>query len=185
MTDEVYHQIIAARNKADAAKATDADRAELRRLYDVHPKVWQAQGQLAVYAQNDLIDHIKGAWSVKESVRRTVIDLRAQLGYDSATAIERLLIEQVVICWIRLQCQELIYTAVTRSGEPVTLTKAEHEARMLTSVQHRYLRAVETLARVRRLLHLPGPQLNISVAGQQLNIADQRIISDDRANHDV
>ncbi len=173
MGDELYHQVLAARKKADSPKATDADKAELRRLYDVHPRIWQAQGQLATYAQNDLVEHINSSWSVKEAIRRTAADIRAQLGYDVATAIERLLIEQCVICWLRLQVQEMTYTAVMQSEKGVTLTKAEHEERMLSSVQARYLRAVETLARVRRLLNLPAPQVNISVAGQQVNIAGE------------
>ncbi len=174
MEDDRVRQIQAARKKADSPKATDADKAELRRLYDVHPKVWQAQGQLATYAQNDLVEHISGAWSIKEAIRRTAADIRAQLGYDAGTAIERLLIEQCVITWLRLQAQELSYTAVMQSEQGVTLTKAEHESRMLSSVQARYLRAVETLARVRRLLNLPAPQVNINLPGsQQVNIVGE------------
>ncbi len=163
--------LVTARNKADATTATDVDRAELRRLYDVYPQVWQAQGQFANRAQLDLVDRLTAAWSVKEALRRTAADIRAQLGDAAATAIERLLIEQVVICWLRMQVQELTYTIVMHGGEPITTTKAEHEERMLRSVQARYLRAIETLARVRRLLNLPSPQVNINLpGGQQVNV---------------
>jgi hypothetical protein len=43
--------------------------------------------------------------------------------------------------------------------------------RVLASKEARYLRAVETLARVRRLLNLPAPQVNINLpGGQQVNV---------------
>jgi hypothetical protein len=50
----------------------------------------------------------------------------------------------------------------------------ERWERILASKEARYLKAVETLARVRRLLRLRAPQLNIALAGgQQVNVAGE------------
>jgi hypothetical protein len=47
----------------------------------------------------------------------------------------------------------------------------ERWERVLASKEARYLRAIETLARVRRLLRLPAVQVNIAAEGsQQVNV---------------
>jgi hypothetical protein len=47
----------------------------------------------------------------------------------------------------------------------------EQYERILASKEARYLRAIGELARVRRLLNLPAPQVNINLpGGQQVNV---------------
>lgn len=86
--------------------------------------------------------------------------------------MEKLLIEQIVICHLSMQIAELTYSTVVHDRAGCTTSKAEHQDRMLTSTQGRYLRAIESLARVRRLLNAPGPQINVNMpGGQQVNVA--------------
>jgi hypothetical protein len=57
-------------------------------------------------------------------------------------------------------------------GGSFSLRDMEQWERVLGSKEARYLRAIEELARVRRLLKLPALQVNIVAAGgQQVNVA--------------
>lgn len=73
--------------------------------------------------------------------------------------LARLLCEQVALCWLRLQATEHQYQNVSTSKEIVVL---EFVDRRLSAAQRRYLRAIEALARVRRL----GINVQINVANQ-------------------
>jgi hypothetical protein len=68
---------------------------------------------------------------------------------------------------------EISYAQNTK--ETFALATLEQWEQVLASKQRRYYRAIEALARVRRLLHLPGPQVNINLpGGQQLNVNGTR-----------
>lgn len=166
-------QYRAALKRADSPRAAPDDRAELQRLYDVAPQLWRATGDLARLARNDLIERIPAPFSVKEAIGRKAREIRDELGWAQASQTERLLIEQIVLCWLRMQVQEFAHTATLMDVDGVSLGKAEHQERRLSMVQARYLRAVETLARVRRLLKLTV-QINVAAPGaQQVNVAGQ------------
>ena len=82
--------------------------------------------------------------------------------------IEQLLIENIVTAWIRYQVIEYRFSSII-NGEH-TLNEGEYWGKLLNHAQRRYLRAVETLARVRKITRATF-QVNIAEAGsQQLNI---------------
>jgi len=85
--------------------------------------------------------------------------------------LEQMLIEEVLLCWLRLIIWEYKLTELDIEG--MTLTKAEFWDKRLSGAQRRYLRACETLARVRRLTrNNPALQVNIAAQdGKQVNIA--------------
>ena len=87
---------------------------------------------------------------------------RNQFGYQAASPLERALIEHVVLCWLRLYVTENRYEQ--RMKENLSLTQADYWERKLSTHQTRYLRAVETLARIRKL----GIHVQINVARQQI-----------------
>jgi hypothetical protein len=60
------------------------------------------------------------------------------------------------------------------TSESFTLRDMEQWERVLASKEARFFRAIEELARVRRLLKLPALQVNIAAAGgQQVNVAGE------------
>ena len=96
-------------------------------------------------------------------------DVRESLGYEGAPALERMLIEAVVVCWVRLAVMELRYSCVVSAQN--TLAQVEHTEKRLTEAQKRFNRACESLARVRRLAR-PSVQINVAAeGGRQLNVA--------------
>ncbi len=153
--------------KAEKGKATPAEVAMLRERLEASPDLWRACGDLGKIATNALIDGIAGKNAMLcESLHVGFTVMCKDLGADAAPALERLLIAHVAMCWLRLQQAEYHYSK--QQGESVTLALAEYRERKLTTAQHRYLRACESLARVRRLA-LPAVQVNIG--DKQINVS--------------
>lgn len=148
------------------------DVAELRKLLNTIPDLWRVSGDLADHARLQLIQTTRATPLVHESMKTGAAVICRNLGYDSAPEIERLLIEQVVLCWLRLNLLEGQYTAI-RDQQTLTIDQAHFLERRLNYAQRRYMRACETLARVRKIVRrTPALQINIATAGgQQVNVA--------------
>jgi len=100
----------------------------------------------------------------QEDVRRQMKTLHAQLAGPSPSALESLLVERIVTCWLHLHCYEK-ENAQRLDGQSVDQSQAH--GRRVDQAQRRYLSAIKALAQVRRL-DLPAVQVNI---GQHQNIA--------------
>ena len=99
-----------------------------------------------------------------ECFRQRCAEIRRDLHYDEAPAVERLLIDRIVVTWLHLQNVDSI-----RQGGDLSLTKAAYYNRAVSLAQADHVRALLALAKVRRLA-LPAVQLNVST-GNQLNVA--------------
>jgi hypothetical protein len=146
--------------------ASAEDRKALQAQFEKMPELWYLHGKLCDYALEAMVS----AWSksalVQESVFSGTRALRQDLGYEQATPLERMLIDHIVLCWTRLQMAEKWY--IDRHLEGVTLEVGRYWEERLSAIQRRYLRAVETLARIRRM-GLPAIQVNIG--DKQVNVA--------------
>ena len=103
-------------------------------------------GNLANQVEIHLIEFFKHSQVVHITLGVYCKKLRTELGHEKATAIEKGLIDHIVLCWLRLHICELEYERSTRG---VSLAQADYWERKLSATQKRYLKAVETLARVR------------------------------------
>lgn len=99
------------------------------------------------------------------------MSLRKELGYEGAPILEQLLIQQVALCWLKLNLVELSYSTVMKHS--ITLTLGMYWEKRLSFAQKRFTRACETLTRVRKLSrNTPALQFNIAVeGGQQVNVS--------------
>jgi len=133
------------------------------------PELWQKGGDLARSARLAMLKRFEHAPRWHEETKQYTFELRRELGIETATPLERLLIEQVVITWIDLHTAQVLYGNQFKGELSYKLLQTWDD--LLSQRQARHLRAVETLARVRRLLNLPAPQLNINMpGGQQVNV---------------
>ena len=154
-------------HKTNKTKPKSEDVEALRECLHKSPVLWRLFGDIAKLAAEELIDAASGDQVVvRESLKTGQEELRRDLGYQQASALERLLIDQVVLCWLRLHYGEHNYTAVTKGATPIVL--ADYWERKLSASQRRFMRACETLARIRKL-GLRVVQVNI--ADKQLNVA--------------
>jgi hypothetical protein len=94
-----------------------------------------------------------------------------QLGYDSAPPLEQLLIDHILTLRLRLVHAEHNYNAIV-VNQAISFKDAEYRDNLLSSTQARFIKAIEALAKVRRLArNTPALQINIAQeGGKQVNI---------------
>lgn len=148
-------------NKANPAPA---DLREFTRWLLQHPDQVDRWGDTANLVEFQLLRQIiPDSEGAKLATRFQLENMRDALGFATAPALERPLIRMIVLCWLRVQAAETAFTQTMKAG--VSIREAEFRDTQLTAAQRRYLRAVETLARIRKL--------NINI---QVNIADKQIV---------
>ncbi len=168
MSDKKTMQdLIALVPKTNRPTASQADITALQQVLRDVPTAWRIAGDLSRRARDILIGDKNVLMT--ESVKRGMNEMEQQLGHENATALERLLIEQIVTQWLVLQIAEIRNAAAIENR--IGLAQADHLVRRLESAQRGYLRAIETLTRVRRLLRASAPMMQVNIAPKQLNVA--------------
>lgn len=155
--------------QVDQAQNEIARRAAVRQVLHDYPCIWSSVRKFLTNAKSELM---KAAGCGPDTtsgliLERAMESMKNELGYIHAPLLEQLLIEQVVLTWFDLDIVQMKYARAT--SESHTLTLGAYWDRRVNSAQQRYLRAVETLARVRRIAQVTPLQVNI--AGQQINVA--------------
>jgi len=104
-------------------------------------------------------------------VTRRVEEMRQQMGYSESSPLERILIEQILVCWVNLYVLEI--NSATKLCESHSTETGLYWDKRLTGAQRRFRRASESLARIRKLSrNTPALQFNIAASGgQQVNVA--------------
>lgn len=143
----------------------------LRELVRQNPEIWQQAGDLGVMSHGRLAEYASAAPLVQEGILMMAKELRQQLERATDTALEKLVIEQCVSAYILHYAIEMRY-ASKREGGFVTSVDGYWDRRLNAS-QMRYFRAMETLARLRRMA-LPAMQINIGA--NQTNIATGGVV---------
>lgn len=139
-------------------QAEQGDRSvvpELRKLLDAHPEIWEFYGDLAHQAQESWLQLAAGSnHLLHKSFNRKVEVLKEKLAGPSPTPLEELLVERIAICWLQVNYADAL-AAQTNPTVPIHQTTLQKRQ---TSAQHRYLRAIQSLATVRKLLRTaPSP----------------------------
>ncbi len=165
MSKDKYDELFALYRATDKKNPAQKDIDALRQFLYAHPEQAKNIGDLAIQAEIGLLcqafsDNRGGEVAADE----VLYQMRRSLGYDKAPAIEKPLIYHISLCWLRLQLCEIRHTQATGSG--CTIAQGAFWEKKLSAHQKRYLRAVETLARIRRL--------NISI---QVNVADKMVVT--------
>lgn len=151
--------------KVDASNPKPEDLATFRQLLRERRELWEVAGDAAALAISRMVSAINAQRSVKESMQAGVEAIRDDLGYERAPMLEKLLIEQAAVCWLRMYLVDTAYTHNMKGS--LTPAQGAYWERRLSTVQDRYLRAIETLARVRRLMR-PVP-VQVNIGAQQIN----------------
>jgi hypothetical protein len=153
--DGIGSEIIRLARAVNQKNPSADDIAALRRAMSQMPKAAAALGDLGSMVRSMFISHGFELPSQQVSLEIFCNTLRDGLGYATSPTHERLLIDHVINCWLRLHHLEQL----SINGGYVPDIE-----RRLSTAQHRFLRAVESLARVRRL----GVNLQVNIANQQV-----------------
>jgi len=146
------------------------DLALLRRVLYEAPVLSGIAGDLARHAREEIIAGLTKSACRRESAQAYVNYIRNELGYESAPMLEKLLIDQVVISWLRLYGTEISYSGVRSSGR-LTLDQGAYYERRLSAAQRRFLQACTTLARIRKMAGRTPELMQVNIGAQQLNVA--------------
>ena len=129
-------------------------------------EMWRIAGDIAEKTKKMLIANASGQkYLVSRSLEKGYATLKADLGYHEASALERLLIEQILLSWLRHNYVEYQYQHV--QGQPMTHKEALYWERKLSQSQRRFLRACESLSKIRKM----SVKLQINMGKQQVNVA--------------
>lgn len=168
---ERYNKIKTIVAKTNKERPKSEDVSELRRMLQEDPKLWKVAGDFSAHALHIITSDIEATPFVVESVRAGIDKLKEDLGYELSPPLEKMLITQVTLCWLRLNMLEQTHWIKTWESHS-TETGLYWDRRLITA-QRRFTRACETLARVRKLSrNTAALQVNIATdGGQQVNLA--------------
>ncbi len=147
----------------DADDPDPRDVAALRAALKSTPDLWRSVGNMMNNAATHLIDTLTVPKTMELALRQGWKSLADDLDANDAAPLEQLLIQQVVLSWLRLGFVEYLHAETTTGA--ATLPVADYWDKRLNAAQRRFLRACETLARVRK----------INLQAIQINIADQQV----------
>jgi len=132
-------------------KPKQRDIEALDKLFEESPYIWRQVGNVAGRVKDSIISAQSGnSHLIIEATTKKVADLRDKLGWSNSSQLEKIIIEQVCLNWLRLNSLELTHENKLRESH--TLAVGEYWDKLLTQAQKRYLRACESLAKVRKLL---------------------------------
>jgi hypothetical protein len=134
-------------------------------------ELWRDVMSAGHLAELMVIENARATAGVKECWKHRLQVLKKDLGYNDAPLLEKLLIQQAALCWLKLNLVELSYSGTM--AQSITLTLGLFWEKRLSAAQRRFTRACETLTRVRKLSrNTPALQVNIATdGGQQVNVA--------------
>jgi len=143
-----FDELLARTNKNDP-KPKDVE--ALRRLLGEHKdlELWRGVRGLAGLAESHLLEHTPLSAGINECWRKRLDALRLELGYSEASGLEQMLISHACLCWLRLACMEMRYTAAF--SDSIGLAQGLFYEKRLTAAQRRFTKAVESLSKVRQM----------------------------------
>lgn len=152
--DELQERIAALMKRAEAGDPTCEK--DIGILLNTAPGLVENNGSPARKLALALVENWTENLLIRESLRRKLAEVRADLEGPNPTPLERLLAERAALCWF------LVYKYEWTNEETLNMTfaQARHQQRLIDSAHKRFLSAVKTLATVRRL-QVPALLVNI------------------------
>ena len=165
--------------KVDKAKPDRRDIVAIDHWIESHPKLFDEIWNLSRIAQNHVIELFSDKELGRIFIRSELGLLAKNLGDVGRPTLEHLLIQNILANWLHWQWVQL-HLANLMGGSRIDRSNFEFWEKQASVVQHRYLRASETLAWVRKLARKsPALQVNIATErGQQVNIAGEFVNQD-------
>jgi hypothetical protein len=149
--------------RVDKDKPSKEDVKALRRWFEDDPSLALEATNMANIVMTQIIQIASKQKSVRMCLETGLEHLQNEMGYQEAPMLEKLLIESISMCWLRLQWTEYQFTENTTGSH--ALTAGRYWDSRVNAAQMRYLRAIEALARVRKV----NIAIQVNIAKQQIN----------------
>jgi hypothetical protein len=137
--------------KANKNEPKPADLAAMRKMLFAHPdlELWRQQLAPMIVAEGYVLSNTPMPEATAQLWCQRQESIREELGYENAKPLEKLLIQHVTLCHLRLAVVELQHQQFTKGSH--TLTAGVYWDRRLSAAQRRFTCAAVQLARVRKL----------------------------------
>jgi len=153
---------------------------EIKRAFDADPQLVAMFGGLVSLAEQEILGLLVGKHLVaREAITRRTADLRARLTAVCSSALERGLVDRVVVCWLAVYAAEL-ELARQRKHSSGASPLVDAALKLLDRAHARYLTAAKTLATVQKLLK-PSPSVldllatPVTETGAKRTVARRRV----------
>ncbi len=154
--------------KGCVEQAQDGDKEALsnvRELLKEAPRLARIFVDVTNIAERSLVQRFSGDDPlVQEAIPPQLKAKREELAGPEPSALEQLLAERIVACWLQLQYAEAIYA---QNLENMNMVQSEYHQRRIDRLHKRYLSSIKTLAQIRKL----SPAVQINIAEKQINTA--------------
>ena len=167
--DTNYDHFLYLVKKANKGKSQTEDVRELKVFIDEHPELLSDSLSITNMVMKDLIEKLFTVEAEKTIMQASVERMKAEFGYQQVSVIERMLIDTILVSWVRLQYLEGKFSQLCREG--MTNSEGHFYNRLISAANLRFTRAVDTLGRLKKF-HI-NFQVNIAAeGGKQINIQD-------------
>lgn len=137
--------------RTNKANPKPQDMKELRATLDVLPDFCRDVGNVQGTIFKGILERLAGESAFgRECLERYVGEMKTELGYHTSTFVEKMLIDEVVMRWLRLQAMENDHRSVTYREH--RFSEGLYHDKRLHMSQARYLKAMETLVKVRKMI---------------------------------
>ncbi|HEX8090002.1 MAG TPA: hypothetical protein VF762_14170 [Blastocatellia bacterium] len=124
---------------------------ELHAFLEKRPHL-KGYAYLAKETLTTLVQKTGGGVGSAKLIRHEAEAMTKRLPLDSDGPLEQLMVARVVMTWLRLMYAENDKSSLMRGG--IRMDQIEHSDRELTRAHNRYVRSIEALARVRKLVRI-------------------------------
>lgn len=160
--------------KIDKENPDKADIQKAEAMIRSNPHIWEIGMGVADSFLKTFLDKLNPDKGQQLLLEAEALSIKERLGYNSSCQIEKLVIDQIMFCWAGVIYMEGKVLAIMMEGG-YNRQSGEYWQNTLTRYQNRYQRAIETLARVRRLNKGIAFQFNIAAnGGQQVNVNEAK-----------
>jgi hypothetical protein len=149
-----------------AKKPAKDDLQTIRKFLIDYPEYCRVVFSMTEAVQQQIIKNWGDDEVAKTAIEEHAVFVRDEMGYHDAPIMEKMLIDNIVTAWLRLQWLDYLVSA--KMAGDFRIPHMEFWQKSLAMAQRNYLAACETLAKVRKM-RLPNIQLNIG--DKQINIA--------------
>ena len=149
-------------NRIDKKNPTRQELKELRAAFEACPEVWHSQGDIAQKVISYMLKPFKSP-AFEQSVQYKLKAIRHELGAQDANGLDRLLIENIVQSWLSYQLASMYHELAIQ--EDASDKRVNHLERRLNGAHRRYIRAISTLAKIKKI----APAIQINLARNQMN----------------
>ena len=159
-------------DKVDKDNPAPEDLRKVKAILSRNPHLWGMSKGVADSNLSGFIGKITNNKFQQLIFEAEALSKKERLGYNSSSQIEKLIIDEIISCWVGLRFVETnVFAKLSENGVAFSVFNFWQET--LSRYQNRHLKAIETLARVRKLSKGIAFQVNIATdGGQQVNVGE-------------